>query len=127
MHIYATNIKITPKDSPFNWLTHGDYKRWSNRLLDARDWKTLEGGMLPEGIRVAAQIGSDEIVKFIDMDLPIPMGRIHAELRSAIESIHRYAAVEIEATQQVILKDVYEGTHDACLDPFWTVEAEAEE
>lgn len=68
------------------------------------------------GIVANARFGKDDVAKYIDIDLPLPQGKINRELRMAIYSIREWAEVEIQVTQKPIEKDTYEALNNTSID-----------
>ncbi|ALC05930.1 hypothetical protein CDES_07605 [Corynebacterium deserti GIMN1.010] len=124
MLIYATNIHIKFRQDTLRWLVADDWNRWVRRIVDRKDYTTLEGGSIPAGMNMKLH-QEEGIARSVDIDLAMPKSKINRELREALFSISEVTDIEdIEITQSTIDIAEYKALHGIDPDPFYLVRVE---
>lgn len=95
----TTTIKVRILNSERAWLTPSDFEEWADQVFKSSEYRTLEQGKIPGGIRVTARPDDAGLVDNVTFHLTMPRKNVNRELQEALFSLERLVPISIAVTE----------------------------
>lgn len=95
----TTTIEVTILNSDRVWLTPGDYEDWADQVFKTSEYRTLEQGKIPGGVRATARLDDAGLVDSVTFHLTMPRKNVNRELQEALFSLERLVPISIAVTE----------------------------